>query len=304
LLWNLATRHNFARLVNDPDDILAANKVLKIDALAFSPNGKVLATGDNLGHTFLWNVATRGEISILTDPTGPRSGSNYGVAAVAFSPDGKMLATGDENGRAYLWNVATGASIAVLDEPGAGSGYSSVDALAFSPDGSTLATGNANGDTYVWNVASRVEIATLDDGQSVDAVAFSPASYTLATGDSDTGKINLWNTTTWRTLGQYYEPDSLSATSALDSVTSVAFSPDGSQLATSDTMGNTYLWNAATGDITATYTDPGAGILGASAVAFSPDGSTLATGDTNSSIYLWDLRKPVKRAGHPATSPS
>ena len=72
---------------------------LGTDAIAFSPDGKTIATGDYNGNTYLWNVAAPHVIATLTgwkdDP----------VFSIAFSPDGKMLATGDGNGNIKLWNA-------------------------------------------------------------------------------------------------------------------------------------------------------------------------------------------------------
>ena len=73
-----------------------------MNSVAFSPDDKLLAVGDNKGPTYLWDVATRKLIFPLSDP------GTKGVMSVAFSPDGKLLVAGDNNGHTYLWDVATG----------------------------------------------------------------------------------------------------------------------------------------------------------------------------------------------------
>ncbi len=70
-------------------------------AVAFSPDGRTLATGGYTGQTYLWSLASR---SVIAKPADPDiSDSNQDVQAVEFSPDGKHLATGDTSGGTYLW---------------------------------------------------------------------------------------------------------------------------------------------------------------------------------------------------------
>jgi len=70
----------------------------RVDSVAFSPDGAILAVADANGDTYLWDVATKKVIAILADP------GSKGVISLAFSPNGKILATGDEDGNANLWS--------------------------------------------------------------------------------------------------------------------------------------------------------------------------------------------------------
>jgi len=72
-----------------------------VNSVAFSPDGKTLATGDANGSINLWDIATGNTSAIMTDP----ASGDQGVGAVAFSPDGQILAVGDTNGTTYLWKV-------------------------------------------------------------------------------------------------------------------------------------------------------------------------------------------------------
>ena len=111
-----------------------------VTAIAFSPDGKTLATGNYNGTTYLWNVAS-GTHTVIPEPA-----TVWGVAISKTD----VLAIGDDNGSTYLRNLSTGNVSATLTDPATGS--QGVGALAFSPDGKTLATGDTNGSTYLWRI--------------------------------------------------------------------------------------------------------------------------------------------------------
>jgi WD40 repeat protein len=129
----------------------------KVTAVAFSPDGKDIATGDADGNTYVWNAGSRQVARTLTDQ------GSAGVSSVAFSNNSAVLAAGDGNGKTYLWYAATGDAIHVFPSPGGQDGQdgtggqedAGVDAVAFSPDSpvGTLAVGDADGATYLWPMA-------------------------------------------------------------------------------------------------------------------------------------------------------
>jgi WD40 repeat protein len=157
-----------------------------VNCLAFSPDGKTLASGSSDATIKLWDVATGKEQATL-------KGHKAGVICVAFSPDGKTLASGSnrDDTTIKLWDVATGKEQATLKGHKTGSG------VTFSPDGKRLVSwgGGARdtGTIKLWDVATGKEQATLWGHRStVASVAFSPDGNTLASGDNDM-TIMLWD---------------------------------------------------------------------------------------------------------------
>ncbi|MER7794601.1 hypothetical protein [Streptomyces sp. NPDC097640] len=241
-----------------------------VRTLAFSPDGRTLATGSEDGSVRLWEAATG---KLRTTLTGR-------VQVLAFSPDGRTLAAGSADGQVRLWEVATG-----RDRTTFTAHTGQVEALAFSPDGRRLATASSFDDTVrLWNATAVRPHTTLageptiltGEARNVRSLAFSPDGRTLATGSSD-GPVRLWNTATGRVR------DTLTGHTRV--VGLVAFSADGRTLATSSYDGTARLWDPATGATRRTFRDHVGRVW---AAAFSPDGRTLATSDGRQTVRLWD----------------
>ncbi len=248
-------------------------------AVAFSPDGKLLATASADGGARLWDVASHRPASPPLAPGSP------GVTAVAFSPDGKLLATASADGGARLWDVASHRPASPPLAPGS----PGVTAVAFSPDGKLLATASADGGARLWDVAShRPASPPLAPGSpGVTAVAFSPDGKLLATASAD-GGARLWDVASHRPASPPLAPGS-------PGVTAVAFSPDGKLLATASADGGARLWDVASHRPASPPLAPGS--PGVTAVAFSPDGKLLATASADGGARLWDV------ASHRPASP-
>ncbi|MEG3987071.1 AAA-like domain-containing protein, partial [Microcoleus sp. S28C3] len=179
--------------------------------VAFSPDGKTLASASS-DHTIkLWNLQSQKPIATLT-------GHSNSVNSVTFSPDGLTLASASSDHTIKLWNLQSQKPIATL------TGHSNhVRSVAFSPDGLTLASASSDHTIKLWNLQSQKPIATLTGhSDSVWSVAFSPDGLTLASASSD-NTIKLWHLETQKSIA--------TITGHSDSVWSVAFSPDGLTLA-------------------------------------------------------------------------
>jgi WD40 repeat protein len=232
--------------------------------VAFSPDGRLLATANDDKTARVWDPATGKHLRTLTGHTGT-------VRGVAFSPDGRLLATANDDKTARVWDPATGKHLRTL------TGHTgTVRGVAFSPDGRLLATASGDATARVWDPATGDCLRTLTGHIShVSGVAFSPDGRLLATA-SDDGTARVWDPATGDCLR--------TLTGHTSYVSDVAFSPDSRLLATASYDATARVWDPATGDCLRTLTGHTDWALG---VAFSPDGRLLATASSDETARVW-----------------
>ncbi|KNB04564.1 hypothetical protein FOXG_06625 [Fusarium oxysporum f. sp. lycopersici 4287] len=182
-----------------------------VNSVAFSNDGKRIASGSYDNTVKVWNMATGAEEQTF-------EGHSGSVNSVAFSNDGKRIASGSYDNTVKVWNMATGEEELTLE------GHTqSVSSVAFSNDGKLIASGSVDETIKIWNVAIGEEEWTFEGHANwVTSVAFSKDGTLIASGSVDK-TIKIWKVATGE------EEQTLEG--HRDWVASVAFSNDGKRIA-------------------------------------------------------------------------
>ncbi len=262
------------------------------ESIAFSPDGRFLVNsgGDyfsNLGGSRwekkveLWDVATGQKVTFPDMPPA--------AAVLKFSQDGKTLISLSKS--RYTINrldIKTGELTG--NQLGKRPGYVHLETYALTED--KIAIGNRNGNIALWDTRTDKKLSTLREhaerirlpdrvmaDNSVLALAFSPDSTQLASANRDS--VELWDTTSDN------EPITLQKGTGWPDHYVLVFSPDQKMLASGSEYGTVQLWDTATGESLAIFTNHFSHI---NALAFSPDSTTLASGSTDGTIQFWNIK--------------
>jgi WD40 repeat protein len=249
--------------------VLLTGHTGELRAIAYSPDGRTLASVSADNTIRLWDPSRRTPAQVL-------SGHPGGVSSAVFSPDGRTLASGGgQDTRIVLWDVASRAQVSALTGPPGGT-----RALAFSPDGRTLAVAGGEGTIGVLDVASRRPPTVIGRISGANQVAYSPDGRTLAAAGEKDARIMRWRLPARAPLP--------ALRGHVDGVQAIAFSPDGRTLASAGVPGDDTicLWDLGPRPQRHVLTNE----MTTRALAFSPDGRTLATGgDYDRLVVLWNV---------------
>lgn len=236
-------------------------------AATFSPDGKLLATGDTDNNIRLWDAHTGQQILLL-------KGHKHWVRAVAFSPDGQTLVSGAADYTVRLWDVYTGQCRLVCSGHQGG-----VYSVAVSPNGQTIASSSADHTVMIWDSTTGHCLKTLNGHTHwVRAIAYSPDGQLLVSGSADC-TIKVWDVATGQCIQTWREHT--------DWVYSVAFSADGQTLASGSGDRTLKLWDVCSGNCLHTCSGHSNGIY---AVAISPGSSSIVSSSLDRTIKLWDVK--------------
>ena len=276
-IWSKGIWWRFAEVYHLGDNNLS---------IAFSPDGKYIATGDKDNKATLWDISNG--LGIWQKPLGTD------VFAVTFSPDGKYLAAdGYDYTTKHVALLAVSSGRIVQREGIQGSRGDYIDhvhSIEFSPDGRYLAIAVHHRWVWLWELgrkdSNRRKGWGIQGASVTHHATFSPDGRYLATGDDD-GNANLWEVSTWWTddVNIQYMDSGASGSQ----VQAVAFSPDGRYLAIDGYDGSRssiIIWKVSSGtkvhqidvDTYEIYS-----------IAFSPDGKYLAVGDHDGIITLYQI---------------
>ncbi|MBW4564572.1 MAG: PD40 domain-containing protein [Mojavia pulchra JT2-VF2] len=301
---------NFSRADLAKSSFIQTNSYMS--AIAFSPDGKILAIGDGNGKICLWQIADNQQLMLIKAHQG-------WMRCLAFSPDGKLVVSGGSdcllscfdtiNGRRVqtfsghtqplitvtfinegqqivsiasdktykIWNIADGRCVRSIS-----ANNEKITAIALSPDGKTLATASLDQTIKLLDTTSgNLTTFRTDHSCQITALAFNLDGRILAIGGANAdATIHLWDISHKNCL--------IKSSGHTLSIKSIAFSPDGKTFASSSRDQTVRLWNIFNGECCQILQGHSDEVL---AITFSPDGQNLVSLSTDETIKLWDISK-------------
>jgi WD40 repeat protein len=280
-IWDLHTGRS--RCAKEDSDYVSTRLKLTIvqktftvpvTCVAYSPDGKLLASGCYDGKVKLWDAESAELRRVLAVDS--LDSHRTPVTGIVFRGDAATLVSASPHNAVRVWNVSSGELFRRVANP--------AKSVVFSPDGRYLASSDG-----IWDFTEDKLLYAFDDQDDeighVTSLAYSPDGLTLASGSLQCG-VRLWN------VNQVGDELPLVLSSEIGrhdgTIHSAAFSPDGATLATAAADGCINLWSASTGALLTTLQGHHGPVQ---MVAFSPDGLTLASGGNDGTIKIWSPRQ-------------
>lgn len=271
------------------------------NSIAYSPDGKTVASGNDTGSVKIWDAAT----GKLTQTISGHSSKQ--IYTAAFHTDSSTVTIGTKSA-IQIWNWQTGELVNTIPEP-----RSDVYSVSYSEDKKFIATGGSSHKARIWEAQTGRFLGSFAGHKdNIYAVAFSPDGRLLASAGGQKRKrpeinrnpdqdnsVCVWDI---RKGELYLIGERLAVFSEhTDWVNAVAFSPDGKTLASCSQDKSIQLWHVQSFKHLRTFTGHEDGV---NAIVFSPDGKTLASGSSDGTVLLWDFNigeliiPPIQVAGH------
>ena len=260
-----------------------------VRAIAFSPDGRCLATGSDDGTMRVWEANTGHEVARM-EHEGP-------VRAVAFSPDGWWLASASDypDSTARVWEAVTGKEVARMEH------LLGVETVAFSPDGQQVVSVSQDV-AIVWEAATGKEVTRKyhggsgEVGSSTWEATFSPDGHWIVsrTGGSFWGDARVWEADSGKEVSRMRHSDRVQA---------IALGPNGRWVVSGSFDSTARVWEAASGREISRMTHDSTPVEhdgGVLTVDFSPDGQWVVSGSEDGTARVWEAAtgKEVSRMEH------
>lgn len=238
----------------------------RVNAMLFSPDGKLLTAGDFDGRIRQIPWKEGGEVKVF-------DGHSTTISSLATSADGRRILSGSFDNTARIWDVAGKKKSVVL------SGHDlTVQAVALSADGKIAVTGSIDTTLRIWNAVSGKQLHKLGARGSYSAVAISPDARFVAS-DWNTSDIRLVDVKSGKRWGKLLKGHS-------ESIASLAVSPDGKLLASGSADHSVRIWNIAKRELAVIPMVHGGPVH---SVAFSADGKYLVSGSDDFTAKVWNV---------------
>ncbi|HEX4148155.1 MAG TPA: FHA domain-containing protein, partial [Pirellulales bacterium] len=285
-----------------------------VRALAVSPDGKLVASGDAAGQIAVWEAQSRRERGMLPGQVGS-------VNSLAISPDSKLVASGGDDSQVRIWNLDK------LEKKTTLRGHArAVSSVVFYPAGTHLLSGGRDGRIILWNLSTEKPVRqySLPAGE-VRALAMTPDCLRFVSADS-TGLVRVCELSSGRVIAKFKAQQTgvnglaisplgdralvcgndgtlvlldldgkrgvarWSSSDPASPGTSVAFSTGGTRALSADAVGGVRLWSCEDNQLLESYAGHTRGVL---CSAFFPNGVVALTGSADESVRLWRIPPPA-----------